>query len=314
MIARALAAVVDRRRAAYAAHPDRQRVLARPVISIGNVSMGGTGKTPLVADVARALVAAGHRPSILSRGYARPRPLEGAVVVSDGDRVIAPFEIAGDEPLMLARQVPGCAVIVAEDRYLAGSFAERRLHCTAHVLDDGFQHLRLARALDIVIVAKRDLTDRVVPLGRLREGPGAIRSADAIVVDREEVIEAAVKDAGARRVFVMTRRVASGGQGPAFAFAGIGRPAAFFESLERAGWVLAGRLAFADHRVYSAADVARIVEAAERAGARTLVTTEKDAVRLERLPSPALPLVVARLEVQVEPADEFTAMLRSAVA
>ena len=132
--------------------------------------------------------------------------------------------------------------------------------------------------------------------------------ADTAVLD----IENAVRDAGTRRVFVMTRRVAPPDDRPAFAFAGIGRPDAFFTSLERAGWALAGRMAFADHRRYSAADLARIVSTAQQAGARVLVTTEKDAARLDALRSPALPLRAAPLDVHVEPADEFGAMLRSA--
>ncbi len=302
-----VAASVRRRRAAFAAHPERRRTLARPVISIGNLSMGGSGKTPLVAHVARLLQSRGHVPAILSRGYARPRPLDGAVVVSDGARVLATCDTAGDEPLMLARQLPGCVVVVAPDRYLAGSLAERRLGCTVHVLDDGFQHLQLARSLDLVVVTGRDLHDRVMPAGRLREPLDAVRVADAVVVD-DDGIEEAVTAAGARRVFRMSRRLAGRRVEPAFAFAGIGRPAAFFEALVREGWSVVGSRAFADHHRYSPADVAALVADAGRAGARLLVTTEKDAVRLEGA-TPELPVVAVPLLVTVEPAREFAAWI-----
>ncbi len=309
MISTLVAAAARRRRATYSAHPERRRRLERPVISIGNISTGGTGKTPLAAHVARLLLDAGHRPAILSRGYRRPHPLEGAVVVTDGNRILASYATAGDEPLMLARQVPRCAVVVAADRYLAGALAERRLGCTVHVLDDGFQHLALARTLDIVIVNGRDMRDRVLPFGRLREPLDALDAADAIVVHAGDEV-----DARGRPTFRMTRRVAERRDEPALAFAGIGRPAGFFEALEEAGWTLAARVAFADHHSYSARDIDRLTRDAAQAGARILVTTEKDAVRLERLPAPGLPLVTAALEVSVEPAGEFAAMLQRACA
>jgi len=306
-----VAASVRRRRAAFAAHPERRRALARPVISIGNLSMGGSGKTPLVAHVARLLQDMGHKPAILSRGYARPRVLDGAVVVSDGTRVLATFGTAGDEPLMLARQLPGCAVVVAADRYLAGSLAERRLGRTAHVLDDGFQHLQLARTLDIVVVTRRDLGDRVMPAGRLREPLDAMRAADAVVVDAEDGIEDAVRDAGARRVFRMSRRLAPRREEPVFAFAGIGRPAAFFDALRRDGWSVVGSSGFADHHRYSPADMATLANDAVRAGARLLVTTEKDAARLDGV-TPALPVMAVPLMVTVEPSQDLAAWLEGA--
>src|SRR5204863_6685133 len=123
-----------------------------PIVSIGNIAMGGRGKTPLVAHVARLLVAAGERPAILSRGYARADRADGVVVVSDGDHLQADVARGGDEPFMLARQLPGVAVLVAEDRALAGRLAERAFGVTVHLLDDGFQHLQLARDADIVLV------------------------------------------------------------------------------------------------------------------------------------------------------------------
>lgn len=313
MIDRLVAAFVRRRRARWAGSPRRQRVLDRPVISVGNLSMGGSGKTPLVAHVARLLHAMGHAPAVLSRGYARPRPVDGAVVVSDGHHVLARYEIAGDEPFMLARQLPGCCVVVSPDRYLAGAIAERRLGCSVHVLDDGFQHLQLARNLDLLVVTPGDLEDRVMPKGRLREPLDAIGAAHACVVDGPDDVAHGFTRAGARRVFTMSRQLAARRDEPVFAFAGIGRPAAFFDALRRAGWSVTGSQPFADHYAYSAKDLERIADAAARAGARVLVTTEKDAARLQHLTAP-LPIVPVTLALTVEPAAEFAAMLREAAA
>ena len=164
-------------------HPDRRRRLTQPVVSVGNLSMGGTGKSPIVAAIANFLVARGERPAILSRGYARADAADGVVVVSDGTRVLATIDRAGDEPLMLARQVPGAAVCVSPDRYLAGTLAERQLGCTVHVLDDGFQHLDLARDLDILVTTVGEIPQgRVIPMGRLREPLDAASRAHVLVV------------------------------------------------------------------------------------------------------------------------------------
>jgi tetraacyldisaccharide 4'-kinase len=273
--------------------------------------MGGSGKSPVVAHVARVLQQMRHKPAVLSRGYARPRQTDGAVVVSDGTRVLADYEIAGDEPLMLARQLPGCAVIVCPDRFLAGAVAERRLACTVHVLDDGFQHLQLNRALDIVVVRRRDLEDRVMPFGRLREPLSAIATAHAAVVDADEHIAETVARLGAPRVFSMSRRLGDAGRDPAFAFAGIGQPQEFFGSLRAAGWSVVGSVAFADHHRYSASDLARLGDRARSAGARVLVTTEKDAARLSAVDL-GLPLIAVSLTVTVTPADDFAALLAHA--
>ncbi len=157
------------RRRWYARDPGRQRHLSRPVVSVGNLCAGGSGKTPVVEQIARVLVDRGERPAILTRGYARRRALDGVTVVSDGSKILAGLETAGDEPLMLARALPGVPVLVAADRYLAGRLAERQLGATVHLLDDGFQHLALARDVDLLLVAEEDLTDRMLPAGRLRE-------------------------------------------------------------------------------------------------------------------------------------------------
>ena len=313
MIDKIVTGLTQRRRVRAAAQSGRRRALARPVISVGNVSMGGSGKSPLVAHVARILLDMGEKPSVLSRGYARPRPMDGALVVSDGAQILAPYDQAGDEPLMLARQLPGCAVVVCPDRYLAGSLAERRLGCTVHVLDDGFQHVQLARALDIVIVRRTDLDDRVMPLGRLREPLAAIAAADAVVVDAaDDLDDAALVGMGARRIFTMTRRVGAPREEQAFAFAGIGRPAEFFEVLRQNRWTLVGSRPFPDHHPYSTAELTRLADEGKAAGAELLVTTEKDAARIQDQPQ-VLPLHAVPLTLSVEPAGLFASVLAESI-
>src|SRR6478736_770134 len=152
MISDIYAAFVRRRRERYHRRPDLRRRLRRPVISVGNLAVGGRGKTPTVACITRDLLAMGERPAILSRGYARTRPDDGVVVVRDPDGIRSDLPRSGDEPLMLARALDGASVCVSPDRYLSGRLAERALGATVHVLDDGFQHLQLDRDIDIVLV------------------------------------------------------------------------------------------------------------------------------------------------------------------
>ena len=147
-------AVASRRRAWYVRSPDRQRRLRQPVISVGNLSVGGSGKTPVVAHLARMLQAFGERPAILSRGYGRRVQDDGVTVVSDGTQVRADFDHAGDEPLMLARALPGVPVVVASERHLAGRLAESQLGATVHLLDDGFQHVQLWRDINLLVKSK----------------------------------------------------------------------------------------------------------------------------------------------------------------
>src|SRR5687768_14277849 len=163
------------RRAWYARHPEARRRLSSPVISVGNLAVGGSGKTPVVAMLARWLVSRGERPAILTRGYGRRHAADGVLVVSDRDRVIEPVARSGDEPQMLARALAGVPVLVSSNRYLAGRLAEGRFDCTVHLLDDGFQHFALERDVDLLLVSRDDLDDTVLPGGRLREPLEAAR-------------------------------------------------------------------------------------------------------------------------------------------
>ncbi len=325
MLSPLYAAVARERRRWYARRPDRRRRLSRPVLSVGNVAVGGTGKTPLVAHIARLLQAAGHRPAILTRGYARAHPSDGVTVVSDGTRLVADLDRAGDEPLMLARQLPAVPVLVSSDRYLSGRLAERHFGCSVHLLDDGFQHFQLERDIDLVLVSGDNLARPVtLPSGRLREPLDVVREASAVIlndVDSAQV-EAASGALGAPTVFRLAREpgparpAESGGRvlPPAagtrvLAVAGLARPARFFADLGRQGWTVAGTLAFGDHHRYTRPDLDRIAAAMRAAGAELVVTTEKDLVRMLRLrPWPA-PVAFVPLSVRVEPAAEFSAWL-----
>ena len=246
-------AVARQRRGWYTRVPDRQRRLQRPVISVGNLSVGGSGKTPVVAHLARVLLAAGERPAILSRGYARRVQDAGVTVVSDGEHVLSDLDHAGDEPLMLARTLPGVPVLVASSRYLAGRLAESQLGATVHLLDDGFQHMQLARDVNLLIVDPADLSDRVLPAGRLREPLSAAQSADAVLAttDAATAIDTIRERLPARHLFAVRRvlqpvhTVSSGTVlepatvGPIFAAAGIARPRRFLDDLAAAGWKIA---------------------------------------------------------------------------
>ncbi|MEI6246172.1 MAG: tetraacyldisaccharide 4'-kinase, partial [Acidobacteriota bacterium] len=275
--------------------------------------------------VARLLVEAGERPAILSRGYGRAIADDGVTVVSDGCAVLSDVAHSGDEPLMLARAVPGAAVLVCEQRALAGTLAETALGCTVHILDDGFQHHQLRRDIDIVLIAPEDLTARVMPFGRLREPIDALCDADAILIDTNEAMGqwgneamgfiaplphcpiAPFRGVLARRLGAPSPRLAPSAR--VFAVAGIASPERFFDTLTAAGWTLAGTMGFKDHHRFSAADARRIGEEAARCGADAIVTTSKDAIRFEALGPWPVPMVEMPLEVSVEPAEPFRAWL-----
>jgi tetraacyldisaccharide 4'-kinase len=313
------------RRRWYAGHPARRRRLDRPVISVGNLNIGGSGKTPIVAHLAALLASRGERPAILSRGYGRRSPTSAVTVVSDGRSVLAPLEHAGDEPLMLARALPTIPVIVAADRYEAGRVAERALGATVHVLDDGFQHLGLERDVDLLLASARDLSDQVLPAGRLREPLTAASSAHALLIEGcgpggdDEVRKALgvgtafrVQRAIGRPRSLVSGETVSIGTGDAIvAVAGIARPDRFFMDLEAAGLPPRATLAFRDHHPYTNADVARIAAAAREAGATIVLTTEKDAVRLSARSLGDLRVAIVPLTATIEPpfADWLSARL-----
>jgi tetraacyldisaccharide 4'-kinase len=308
------------RRRWYARDPSRRRRLTQPVISVGNLRVGGSGKTPIVEYVARLLLASGERPAVLTRGYARRVAQPGVTIVSDGSNVIADLDHAGDEPLMLARALPGVAVLVGADRYLSGCLAERRLGATVHVLDDGFQHFALARDVDLLLASEDDLADRPLPAGQLREPLRAAAAADAVLVTAgyDSAAERVGRALGLPDVFRVTRtigapRMIDGARDSVviphgsrvYVVTGIARPERFVADIAAAGWDVSGEMAFRDHHLYSAADVKKITVAARSTRSAIVVTTEKDAVRLAPCDLTGTPIASIPLVIGVEPAERF---------
>jgi len=290
---------VAARRMAFSRGWLRRARLTVPVISVGNLTFGGTGKTPTVIALVRDLVRMGRRPAILTRGYKRRGDNQVVVIGPEPRHTV--YE-AGDEPLEMAQQLPGVPVVVDADRERGGREAIR-LGADVVVLDDGFQHLRLERDLDIVVIDAGNPWGggRLPPLGRLREPVAALRGADAVLVTKvpddwrpvvaeiESVVE---RVAPALQVFVARLRparvrvagedwcdpsVLSGQR--VFAFAALGRPQGFAATLVGAGAELVGNRWFRDHHNYRDEDVREIVAAAQAADA-VPVTTAKDAVKL----------------------------------
>ena len=276
--------------------------------------MGGRGKTPLVAYLARKFVANGERPAILSRGYGRRRVEDGVVVVSDGEHLLADLDRSGDEPLMLARSVPGAVVLVCEQRAIAAAMATQAFKATVLLLDDGFQHRAMRRDLDLVIVAADDLRARRLPFGPLREGPGALRRASAVVIDGEmSQAERASLPVPAFRMARMlgqptpleSGQAAPGPGSRVVALAAIARPERFSQALQSAGFTVTTSLTFRDHHQFSLKDVSAAAAALRDTGASAVLTTEKDAVRL--LSYRPLPVLFAYvpLTVEFDPAQGF---------
>ena len=283
------------RRGWYERHPHARRRLNQPVISIGNLVVGGSGKTPVVATVARMLRDAGERPAILSRGYARPERIPGVLVVSDGSRVLEPTERSGDEPQMLARSVTGVPVLVATKRYLAGLVAGQQLGCTVMVLDDGFQHFQLERDIDLLMVSPDDLREQVLPSGALREPLDAARVAHALLVTGSmddarlvalslgvsDVFTVAARFDAPRLVVPVAAPLDSSGRRRVVSVCGIARPVRFTDALRAQGWEVVRSLVFPDHHWFTAKEMADAASAAHELGADLVMTTEKDAMRLK---------------------------------
>jgi tetraacyldisaccharide 4'-kinase len=324
LLSTAYGAVAAWRRAWYARDPSRRRRLARPVISVGNLRVGGSGKTPVAEYLARLLAAEGERPAVLTRGYARRVVRDGVTIVSDGCGVRAGLDEAGDEPLMLARALPQVAVLVGADRHLSGTLAERCLGTTVHILDDGFQHLNLARDVDLLLTSEEDLDERPIPAGWLREPIAAARVADAALVTAgyDTAAERIARGLDITTVFRVTRAIGAPRMiaeprdsvvvppgSRVFVVTGIARPERFAADVTAAGWDIAGTMTFRDHHRFDARDVKRIAAAARSAAAAIVLTTEKDAVRLAAQALGDLPFASVPLVVGVEPAERFRAWL-----
>lgn len=287
--------------------------LSCPVISVGNLTVGGTGKTPVTIWIARYLQQQGLRVAVLSRGYGGT--LKGEVaVVSDGRTVFLTPEACGDEPYLMARTLPGLLVVVGADRYRAGLLALERLHPDILLLDDGFQHLRLQRGLDILLLDSRRPFGNgwTLPLGLLREPRTALKRADLVVYTRHQPgqseVDPGVPSCSCSHQLTTFNRLTDGKELPiaAFqqarvaAFCGIADPEAFFEGLRSQGMSLVATLALPDHEPYRGDGLRRLDGFATQQNTDWLVTTEKDGVKLVGQQHPwSGKLVTARLELKM---------------
>lgn len=272
------------------------RSLPRPVISVGNLTMGGTGKTPMTLFLARELMSRGKRVVVLTRGYGGSREGETLIVADDTGLLLGPEE-AGDEPCLLASSLPGLMVVMGANRFSAGELAMERLAPDIFIIDDGFQHLRLKRDLDILLLDGRRpyANGRTIPAGMLREPPSAAGRAGLVVFTRcpdGKEPECSIPD-GISRVTASHRpagyRPLTGGEcrplselsgRRPLAFAGIADPAAFFDGLEGEGVRLVATIAFPDHAAYGTAEMEAIGRLKQDKKAACLITTSKDAVKL----------------------------------
>ncbi len=302
----------------------KTRKLNAPVISVGNLTVGGTGKTPCAAFLANFLRNEGHNVAILSRGYKRES--RGRVEVSNGEGVLCgPLE-AGDEPYLLANLCPGARVVVDRDRYAAGRWLESRSPISVFILDDAFQHLRLGRDLNLLLIDASDCFDEaeMVPFGRLREPKGALRRADAVIITRSDqtfdraLLERTISKHSRQGVPIFyayheltnLRRIDDGEKFEARSFArkriaavsGIARPERFIADLSRLGMQIALRRDFPDHHRYSREEIDEILRLAQSADTEAIMTTEKDAANLapELLRPSALPIYAAQIGFRCE--------------
>ena len=325
----AYAAGVAVRRWSFDAGLRRARRLSVPVICIGNLTTGGTGKTPATIALVQRLRNRGLAVGVLLRGYGREG--EGIGIAADPSGHRAAWQRVGDEAALLAERLPRVPVLVGADRFQAGREALGRFPLDVLVLDDGFQHRHLHRDLDLVMV---DATDplgggHLLPRGRLREPSSALRRAGALLLSRSDQ----VKDLdGVRRLLlraapgvpqILTRHrparltdLEGPGTHPpgvvrgrrVLAVSGIARPAAFHDTLSGLGATLAGRLPFPDHHPYRPADLETIIRAADAARAEWIVTTEKDAVRLRAVAAARAeryPILVLGVELEVTQGEEI---------
>jgi len=310
------------------------------VVVVGNLTVGGTGKTPVVEKWARTLRDRGRKVAILSRGYkSKTPPLWRKFwhwlshtdeppprVVSDGERVLLDSEEAGDEPYMLARNLPGVVVLVDKNRVKAGAYAIKRLGCDTLVLDDGFQYLPLKGSLNLLLVDKTNPfgNGRLLPRGILREPVKHLRRASYVLLTKSDgrrdlELEATIARHNPSADLIecahRPQYLQPVGTGPdeaegrqplawlkgrrVFAFSGIATPESFEKFLRDLGALVMGRERFLDHYRYSAEDLAGLLVQARQAGAACLITTEKDAVRLPAVGAASLPVYYLRLEIEI---------------
>jgi tetraacyldisaccharide 4'-kinase len=314
----------------------RPHTLGCQVISVGNLTVGGTGKTPVVEVFARELTKEGRKVAILSRGYKKESPpfwqrLKDRVtfrelsmpprVVSDGHKLLLNSAMSGDEPYMLASNLPNVAVLVDKNRVKSGRYAIDRLGCDTLILDDGFQYLDLKHRVEIVLVDRTNPfgNEHVLPRGILREPIRNIRRADFIFLTKSdgvgsdeikarlrrlnpkaEIVECRHAPRYLQNVFTRDRKDLAALKGlKVVAVSGIAMPAGFEDELVRRGAVLVERFRFADHHRYSQQEVIDIVNTAQRLNADAILTTEKDTVRFPRLERCDVDIYFLRVDIDL---------------
>jgi tetraacyldisaccharide 4'-kinase len=278
--------------------------LRGPVVSVGNLSVGGSGKTPFVLLLGELLVARGVRFDVLSRGYGRTS--RGVLRVDPG----GPPTVFGDEPLLIARRLE-VPVILGEDRYQAGQFAEEKFGPHLHLLDDGFQHRALARDFDVVLVTPEDARDHLLPSGRLREPLTSLQRGDAVVLSSGAVADAFPLEG--KFVWRVRRGIIVPANVPPHpvAFCGIARPKNFMLQLRTAGIEPAAEAVYRDHHAYTENDIRDLQSLRNKSEAGGFVTTEKDAINLGAFFSALQPLAVVPVKMElIDAANIVDTMLR----
>ncbi|MDQ5984384.1 MAG: Tetraacyldisaccharide 4'-kinase [Syntrophus sp. SKADARSKE-3] len=310
-----------------------------PVISVGNITVGGTGKTPAVIMIARMLSDQGRRPAVLSRGYggATRAPVN---IASDGKSILMTPEDAGDEPVLMARKLPDIPVLTGPGRYFTGKAAIDRFGVDVLVLDDAFQHRKIHRDINILLLDSHSPVGNglTLPAGPLREPLSALRRADIIIATgmtdglhpSAAIPDILKKEAPKRSVPVFHGShcpvdlvwATSGESVPLdalqgrkiLAFSGIARPDGFRRTIEAAGGRITSFLTYADHHAYTERDIYDINSAARRDEAEFIVTTEKDGVKLDRIPGFAERVLLLRIAMELpREQDKFIALVMSRI-
>jgi tetraacyldisaccharide 4'-kinase len=328
-------ALVHVRNGLYTSGVLPRRRLPGPVISVGNITLGGTGKTPLVLHIAKAFASQGYQPVILTRGYKRSRPNE-TLILSPSEIVSSAAGILGDEPAVMRRHMPWAWMGVSRNRFLAGSRISRQLQKAVFILDDGFQHRKLNRDLDIVVLdcTQSLQSNRVFPRGTLREPLSGLRRGDVVVLNGAQggnpggpIVETVTRLVPKAAIFRCNQSIETmvpfrawsemtlvgPSQQPrsAYLVAALGNPERFEQDVRRLGIDVVGKKLFPDHYWPSLRDWQTCAADARSRHAEAIVTTEKDAVKIASPPD--FPLVVTIQSTAISDATAFEMILRECV-